>query len=298
MSSNSNTSPGTTDWKRYGTWFNFRVVYLSYSTWLTIVLIIEVLAVAAFQFPLVRFDRFAIFDSGGELAIQNLISRGYRPAVDFGYLYGLLPLLVGRIWYGLAGLSPETFRIEVIACMIFTAWGMARFARDNHVGLVGFVLMLLAIPDLLLVTYIGLVQSLEQALLVNALAEQARGRRGTALALLTVCCFVKPSLAVLQGFAVVIAIAVNMRSTERPAYISTLAPAVLTALISASLLAATFGYVPLCRTILPHTGMAVYQLAGFGFFRGIGRNFWRCPTLACAITFDTSLASGCLEPHS
>ena len=177
----------------------------------------------------------------------------------------------------LPGSPPETFRVQVMACMIFTAWGMARFARYNRVGLVGFTLILLAIPDLLLVTYIGLVQSLEQALLVNALAEQARGRRGTALALLTACCFVKPSLAVVQGFAVVIAIAVNLRRAKRSAYISTLGPAVFTAVISASLLAATFGYVPLCRTILPQTGMAVYQLAGFGFFRGIGRNFWALP---------------------
>lgn len=273
----SKSSPETTDWKRYGTRFNFGVISLSCSTWLTIVLIIEVLAVAVFQSPLTRFDRFAIFDSGGELAIQNLISRGYRPSVDFGYLYGLLPLLVGRIWYGLAGLSAQTFRVEVMACTIFTAWGMARFASYSRIGLVGFAFIVLAIPDLLLVTYIGLVQTLEQALLVNALAEQARGRRGTALALLTACCFVKPSLAVVQGLAVVIAIAVNLRRAERSVYIYTLAPAVLTAVISSSLLAATFGCVPLCRTILPRTGMAVYQLAGFGFFRGIGRNFWALP---------------------
>jgi hypothetical protein len=277
MSSDSITSPETTDWKRYGTRFNLRVAYLSYSTWLTIVLIIEVLAVAAFQSPLMRFDRFAIFDSGGELAIQNLISRGYRPSVDFGYLYGLLPLLVGRIWYGLTGLSPETFRIQVMACMIFTAWGMARFARDYRVGLVGFALIILAIPDLLLVTYIGLAQTLEQALLVNALAEQARGRRGTALALLTACCFVKPSLAVVQGLAVVIAVAISLRRAERSAYVSAMGPAVLTAVTVATLLSATFGYVPLCRTILPRTGMEIYRLAGFGFFRGIGRNFWALP---------------------
>ena len=160
------------------------------------------------------------------MAIQDLISRGYRPGIDFGYLYGLLPLLVGRIWYGLAGLSPETFRVQVMACTIFTAWGMARFAAHDRVGLVGIMLIALAIPDLLLVTYIGLVQSLEQALLVNALAEQARGRRGTALALLTACCFVKPSLAVVQGFAVVIAIAVNLRWAKRSTYLSTLVPAV------------------------------------------------------------------------
>ena len=277
MSPDPIISPDTTDRKKYETWFHSGAIPLPTSTWLTIVLIIDVLAVASFQAPLRRFDRFAIFDSGGELAIQNLISRGYQPSVDFGYLYGLLPLLVGRIWYGLAGLSAETFRMEVMACMIFTAWGIARFASYNRVGPVGLALILLAIPDLLLVTYIGTAQTLEQTLLVNALAEQARGRRGTALALLTACCFVKPSLAVVQGLAVVIAVAVNLRRAERSASIYALGPAVLTAALIASLLAAAFGYVPLSRTILPRTGMAIYRINGFGFFQGIGRNFWALP---------------------
>ena len=119
-------------------------------------------------------------------------------------------MLIGRIWYGLGGLSTEAFRVEVMACTMLTVWGMARFAAHGRVGLVGIVLIALAIPDLLLVTYIGLVQTLEQTLLVNALAAQVRGRRGTALVLLTTCCFVKPSLAVLQGLVVTIAIVTNL----------------------------------------------------------------------------------------
>ncbi len=120
-------------------------------------------AAAALQAPLRRFDRFAIFDSGGELAIQDLIRRGFRPGVDFGYLYGLLPLLAGRLWYGLAGLTTETYRALVMACMLFSAWGMARFAVYRRVGVAGIALLASAIPDLLLVTYIGSAQSLEQA---------------------------------------------------------------------------------------------------------------------------------------
>ena len=142
--------------------------------WLTISLATEVLVIACLQAPLLRFDRFAIFDSGGELVIQDLIRRGYRPGIDFGYLYGLLPLFAGRVWYRCVGLSAETFRIEVMACMMLSTWGIARLAAYRRVGPAGLALIALAIPDLLLVTYIGLVQTLEQALLINALAEQAR----------------------------------------------------------------------------------------------------------------------------
>jgi hypothetical protein len=272
---NSSARRLTKQWS--GDRYNLSVVFFSRSNWLFIVLVMEVLAVAAFQSPRVRFDQFAIFDSGGELAIQNLMRRGYRPGIDFGYLYGLLPLLVGRIWYGLAGLTAGSFRAEVMTCAILTTWGLARFAAYRRVGIVGIALIALAIPDLLLVTYIGLVQSLEQALLANALAEHARGRRGIALALLTACCFVKPSLAVLQGLAVVIAIIADLRRANRSAYIHAFAPALLTAGVITSFLALSFGLVPLCRTILPQTGMAVYRLGGFGFFQGIGRDFWVLP---------------------
>jgi hypothetical protein len=244
---------------------------------LTVLLSIEVLAVSAFQAPFLRFDRFAIFDSGGELAIQDLIRRGEKPAVDFGYLYGLLPLLLSRLWYGLAGLTPSAYRVQVLLCMIVSAWGLARFAVYRRVGPVGVVLIVAAVPDLMLVTYVSLVQVLEQTLLINALAEQARGRRATAFALLTACTFVKPSLAFFQGLAVVIAILAAHRRSDRFAWAREIRPSLITWAVLAAALSLSFGPVPLAKTYLPLTGMAVYRLGNFGFFGGIGRDFWLLP---------------------
>ncbi len=245
--------------------------------WLTIFFSTEVLAVAVFQDPLVRFDRFAIFDSGGELAIQDMLRRGYQPTVDFGYQYGLLPLLLGRLWYGVAGLTPVAFRAEAMACMILSAWGLARFAVYRRVGPVGVVLIAAAIPDLMLVSYLTLVQILEQALLVSALAEQARGRHRAALALLTACVFVKPALAFVQGLAVVIAIVAANRRFNRVALARDFGPSLITAVVLAAILAVGFGPVAVARTCLPLTGMEAYRLANFGFFFGIGRDFWLLP---------------------
>ncbi len=114
------------------------------TTWLTAMLCLEVLLMAIFQTPSQRFDQIAFWDSGGELAIQDLMRRGYRPALDIGYLYRLLPLLLGRLWYGLAGLSPESFRVQMLACMMLSAWGQAQAAgigksgqapgREHHAG--------------------------------------------------------------------------------------------------------------------------------------------------------------------
>lgn len=237
----------------------------------------EVLLLAAFQAPYRTFDRFAIWDSGGELAIQDLLRRGHLPAVDFGYAYGLLPLLIGRVYYAVAGLTPTAFHVEMLACALLTAWGLARFAQARRVGPAGLALLVLAVPDLLLVIYITLVHSLEQALLTNALAEQARGRRATALALVTACCFVKPSLAFVYGLALVIATVAANRRAGWAAWVRALAPAAITAAVLALVLALAFGPVPLARTVFPRTGMEVYRLNHYGFFRGVGREFWALP---------------------
>ena len=246
------------------------------TTWLTVFFCAEVLLVAFFQSPYQRLEQFAFMDSGGELAMQDLLRRGYRPALDFGYLYGLLPMLLGRVWYGLAGLSPVSFRLEIVACLLFSAWGLARFASARRLGWTGVAIIALAIPDLLLVSYITLVQTLEQALLINALAEQARGRRATALALLTACCFVKPSLAFVQGLAVVIAIVTTSGGSLR-ATVRSFVPALVTAAGLVLILIVSFGVIPLAKTLLPFTGMAVYRISNYGFFRGLGREFWVLP---------------------
>jgi hypothetical protein len=88
---------------------------------------------------------------------------------------------------------------------------------------------------------------------------------------------VKPSLAVLQGFAVVVAIVATCRGCGRGAWVRAFSPPLIMAAILMIVLATTFGAGPLSKTILPFTGMEVYRLGGFGFFRGIGRDFWLLP---------------------
>ena len=46
------------------------------------------------------------------------MARGFRPAVDFGCAYGLLPLLVNRAWYGVAGLTPLPVGVLVAAAAL------------------------------------------------------------------------------------------------------------------------------------------------------------------------------------
>lgn len=73
------------------------------------------------------FDFWAFDDQGANLTAQYLLSHGYRPGTDFGYHYGLLPLLWGRIWFDVFGLTPIACWTAMLFCEVFIVRGIARF---------------------------------------------------------------------------------------------------------------------------------------------------------------------------
>ena len=237
----------------------------------------EILAIAALSAPLEWFPRFAFADSGADLVIRDLIARGFRPTIDFGYIYGLLPLLINRVWYTLASPTPAAFRAGVLACNLVMAWGMARFAVAQRAGAAGVALILAAMPYVLHISVLALVQALEPAVLVHALAEQARGRRRRALALATVALFIKPSMAYIYGALLLILIGLAARGRGASWWLRELAPAAATGAALALLLGAIYGARPLLNTLMPGAGAEVYRQGGYGFFHGRGLNFWYKP---------------------
>jgi hypothetical protein len=243
-------------------------------SWLAALFCAEVVALTLLQAPNELFFRFAFGDSGASLTVQDLIRRGYRPTVDFGYIYGLLPLLIHRVWFAIAGATPGACWWATLACNLALGWGLARFAVYQRVGWAGVALLVLALPDLLRSSYDVLVQTLEPALLVHALAEQARARRDRALVLATTDAFVKPSMAYVYGLYLVITIVLTM---NRAAWRRALAPALATTAGLALLLAAVYGVRPLVGSLVPTGGMAVYREGRLGFFHGTGRDFWLRP---------------------
>ncbi len=67
----------------------------------------EVILIQAICIPFsLNFDVWAFNDSGANLTVQYLVRNGYRPAIDFGYSYGLLPMLLDRLWFSFVGASP------------------------------------------------------------------------------------------------------------------------------------------------------------------------------------------------
>lgn len=213
-------------------------------------------------------------DQGANLSVQTLLDRGLVPTVDFGYIYGLLPLLIGRLWFGLLGLTPTAYAAAMLVVDLLIAWGLARCVSAMKVGPAGIVLVVVAMPLAALASYINLAHAIEATLICHALAEHALGRRSRALALLTACLFVKPTMAYVYGLLLMLLIVRDARASGVRGVLRALAPSAATALILLMLCGCWFGVKPLMNSLLPLAGAANYRYMNYGFFRGVGQRFW------------------------
>jgi len=245
--------------------------------WLFTILAAEAFILFILRLPgTLQFDNFAFFDTGANLTAQFLLSRGYRPTIDFDYHYGLLPLLLGRIWFSIFGLTPLACAATVPLLDIFIIWGFVRFATNIKMNLAGISIILLTAPLTVPSSFLNLAHGIEPAFLLHALAYQVGGDRRRALAFGTACVFVKPSMAYFLGLVLLVFIVSDcLRNRARllRTFFAEAYPAVLVGIGIATILAAVFGWALLVRTLIPSEGRAMYRALGFGIFNGAGRSF-------------------------
>ena len=178
-----------------------------YST-LLLLFSVETLAINLARLPeSMRFDRFAFCDQGANLTLQYLIARGLRPALDFGYHYGLLPALVGRIWFAFFGSTPWAYQIAMVVADLLCVWAIAKILCQLKVGAVGLLLVIITLGYALQASYINFAHAIEAVLLTHALAEQTRGSRANALALVSAAVFAKASMGYVYGLLLIVLIA-------------------------------------------------------------------------------------------
>ena len=242
---------------------------------LTAIFVFECLILSVLQLPTSLSLRWFIdSDLGSNLTVQKLLDRGLQPMVDFGYIYGLAPLVLGRLWFRVFGLCPAAYTAAMTVIRIIIAWGMARCASSLKVGPAGVALMIIGMPLAAQPTYLNFAHAVEAALICHALADQASGRKPRALALTTASLFMKPAMAYVYGLLQVILIVRSGRGLGVRSILRALLPAALTGLVMASILAAWFGPMVVARSLLPVSGAEVYRLHHYGFFLGKGRVFW------------------------
>ncbi|HLK87641.1 MAG TPA: hypothetical protein VKT27_14140 [Candidatus Binataceae bacterium] len=222
------------------------------------------------------FAAWAYSDQGANLTAQYLVARGYQPAIDFGYPYGLLPLLVAHIWFWLFAATPQAcFGITAI-CAVLIACAFARIVLALNVELAGIMLLLITLPLTIPFYPPNLTHICEALLLTNALADHAARRYSRALALIAACLFVKPSMGFLYGFLLVLMIICKLMKEKRLSLrniVRIVAPALLTTAVVSAVLALSYGSLSLVESLLPFAGMHTYAAQNFGFFRA-GRALW------------------------
>ena len=258
---------------------------------------LEVLIVAALRIPHdLGFFMFAFGDRGSWLVVQYLSAHGARPTIDFGFPYGLLPIMLGRAWFAIFGLTPAAFKLAMVAGGVAMAGGMARFASAMRLSRIGQVVMIVALPTAIQSSLPSLTHMLEAVFLCLALGEHSRGNRGAALALATAACFAKPALGYLYGFLLLALIVTACRSHEAgdkarggdvskmdwPALGRTLMPAAITGALLLVVLDSVYGGRSLLASLLPLNGMKIYKTLHLGFFSPWSRTFWD-PTTSSGI---------------
>jgi hypothetical protein len=246
-----------------------------YST-LLVLFALETLAINLARLPeSMRFDRFAFCDHGANLTLQYLIANGLRPSVDFGYHYGLLPALVGRIWFGLFGATPWAYQAAMVVADLLCAWAITKILSQLTVGTVGIALAVITLGYSFQATYINFAHAIEAVLLSQALAEQARGSRTKALAFASAAVFAKPSMGYVYGLLLV---ALIFRDLRRSGFsfrrlLTELAPAAFVFLGLATVVSLTYGPQTFLHTVLPIEGVSNYRALNFGLMAA-GRGLW------------------------
>jgi hypothetical protein len=252
--------------------------------WLLFSAELALLAIARRAIDL-SFNSYAFADRGSFLTVCYLAAHGSRPAIDFGYPYGLLSIISAQACFHVFGLTPQAENLAMLVCALFATWGLARFASGMRLGTVGVVLLAVALPFTILPAYQSFVYALEASLLCNALAEQAAGRRANALALATAACLAKPSMGYLYGLVLVLLILCdgwcgNFAAESRSVWrwiLESFAPAAITGAVLLTILAAVYGIPPLVATVIPASGRAIYRAIGYGSVFFSGRGLWYGP---------------------
>jgi len=222
------------------------------------------------------FDRFAFFDNGANLTLQYLTSIGYRPAIDFGYHYGLLAALIGRVWFACLGATPAAYQWAMVTGAVLFAWALAKIFAGRKIGAEGLALLIVLLGFAFQSNYPNLAHCTEAVILAHALAAQVRGSYRNALALATIAVFVKPSMGYVFGGVLLLLKALELRregGTVRD-FIAIIIPSgVIFAVLSVMLISA-YGARSFLFTIVPIEGVTLYRAVHFGLIHGPGRYLW------------------------
>jgi hypothetical protein len=230
----------------------------------------ELLVLAYLQrSTLLSFDYYFFQDQGTNLVAQYLTNSGLRPAVDFGYNWGLLGLLFGRLWFAAFGATPAACEAGLfVTAGLGVAWALARISARLKLDAPMMAIVFLTLPFAARFMPPSFAHGLEVALIANALAYQLEGRKSVALALATAALFARPAIGFFYGAWLLVLMARDLyrRGGFSIDDLKPLVPAITTGLGLALMLGVTYGPQSLMHTLIPTHGLANYRASHYGFF--------------------------------
>jgi len=198
----------------------------------------------------------------------------------------MLPLILSHAWFTIFGRTPWAYLAFLTICNLLAAGGIAAILRAAGISWRRLGAACVLLPLAIMPNNYSLMHPLEMLLIIWALAHQARGRYGAALAFAVMAVFTKPSMPYVLGLLLLILGFLYQSSNHRTQGLPSqglrdrlqkawpiLIPPTLTALALVALSILAVGLRPAFANIFPLTGGRSYRLMNFGIFHA-GREFW------------------------
>ncbi len=217
------------------------------------------------------FVQLCNHDSGAALRTDEIVAAGLRPAIDFFYYYGPLPIVLSKAFFALTQRSPAALLALLALVGALFAGGLARVLAAFHPSRLGVALVALATTHV--ITPAVPTHALEAAVLVWAVSCRIRGERALALGLAACAIFVKISMGtvLLVCFGALAVLDAVRERKARPLASLLAVPCSLT--VPFVLCSSVLGSASVLASFDPSSGAKVYRACNLGFLHE-GRFFW------------------------
>ena len=218
---------------------------------------------------------FGFRDLGSSLTFEALLQRHLRPNIDFGYIYGLLPVFFQHISALIFGVGPWLIVGMGIFYYFVSAGIWATLWRCIGAPVEFFPAIILAGPSLVMILPAP-AYALNQLSLMFSLLFLLMGRLSWALVAAVVGCLCMPTLplvlvAIVLGWIVLAWLCGSPRTIG--GLVRPVLPAAVAYIVLAGALEITFGWTALRTSLLPLSGAEMYRALNYGVF-GTGRGYW------------------------
>ena len=227
------------------------------------------------------FHNFAFMDLGSFQHVDRLIGLGLRPGVDFGYTYGLLPVLLQHLCFAAFGSSHwiTLGMLVLYLLLMLTFWSL--LTRDIGQSWANFGI-LLGLCDMM-IFFVPWPPTLAHMLMKISLAFSLyffmKQRLSLALSIAALGALAVPSLPIVLTILIALAIAWEWWHAPVRAVrglVTKLAPAAVMYAGAVLIMVAFFGWRAVLQSLIPAGGARLYRAMNFGIF-GQGRYFLHPP---------------------